>query len=247
MMIAVMLKIRAEQLDVMNHECQVDAVTKTIAPFFRAQRAYLGDRQFRGAVAVAVAAAEERNLDGTSEITQYVCLRFMLGAAFEHDPQLPWVSPRPADTRGAAAWVDATFRIAIDYLDDVAGRGNEHFVRSLVRARRVPLDRLGRYAAPEALDRLLTWINAAKTARQRPVSGLGKAASTFAASQGITTDGGIVLCAVLMFLLGTGFGGDPQFLWAAEALQGDGDEASRMAALHRGAQACAGWYLEHGS
>jgi hypothetical protein len=162
----------------------------------------------------------------------YLTSMFMLGCYFDEDSQLAWA--QESLSRGEP--IEKLHTQTLRYLNDVAGRENEHLIKALARVRRLELPLLPDASAADFEPRMPAFLRAiyptkfdaqSETANHALVN-LGMSLAGRHSMPGA----GAALMAGLAFLLGASFDRDPVHPWIQTALQGPGGE-SKVQELHR--------------
>ena len=162
----------------------------------------------------------------------YLALMFMLGSYFDEDPQLAWAQELLARGRS----IEALHAQTLHYLNDVAGRENEHLIKALARIRKLDLPMFPDAGAPDFESRMLaslravypTKFDAQSEAANQELVHLGRSLAARHSMPGA----GAALMAGMAFLLGASFDRDPLHPWIQDALHEPGGE-SRFHDLHR--------------
>jgi hypothetical protein len=230
-----MLIIRSEQMRVFEAEAAKDFVGATLVHLrrcFPVDCERLGEAQTRKVIQEGIARAARRGIDVRNDVRQYISVMFALGSGFSEDPQLPWAGE--ALEHATATLSERTSLLydkVVDYLERVAGATGVHYMKALVRARRLSLDD---FANRSPLLREL-WEEKLETLPAKSAAslvGLGEARS---ARYGLTTRAGAAFYVVLMFMLGSEFDRDPLYPWAGLILLGTAEPEDKAHRLHTAA------------
>jgi hypothetical protein len=154
----------------------------------------------------------------------YLTLMFMLGSYFDEDPQLAWA--QELLTRGGS--MEALHAQTLRYLNDVAGRENEHLIKALARIRKLDLRVLPDASAADFEPRMMaslratypTKFDAQSEAANQELVQLGRSLAGRHSMPGA----GAALMGGMAFLLGASFDRDPLHPWIRTALHGPGGE-----------------------
>lgn len=201
----------------------------------------LGDDGIRGLVSHGRRRAKRYRLTSQSEVYLFIDLMFLLGKDFDDDPQLPWAGKalRSADVGGEPARARRLHAEAIAYLDRVCGP-NSAFVaaaqqRLLATSIEVPPGQ-GRLEEAVLARLKAIWPEKYKELGDDGARHLIQRGVASAKTHDITGERGCLVFVVLMFLLGSGFAGDPLASWAGVIL-GDREQPqdARVRALFAGA------------
>ncbi len=164
-----------------------------------------------------------------------------LGAAFAFDRQLPWnrggSNGLPLAERAGPA--QARFDGAMQYIDSIAGKENEHLVRAMVRIRNFDMAE-----APDSSDGQLPRKICAQLEKFYPekYADEGDALNlrlatdwiTEAAALDLSGGPGSLLYSALCFMLGSGCAADPLFPWLVDTVQDpSASDSEKVARLHR--------------
>ena len=242
-----MLVIRQAQLEVLGeiqrHVFETRLVRHFLGLYPRECTEAGGEPQIGRLVARGVRRATAHGFTGRSEVGMFVALMFILGDAFDADPQMPWAA-RQLDDRSIPLELRPAivFDSAIDYLGETAGEKCEYIVRAMLRLRSYDLA-----SAPDSSGEL--WVDDLcgvlqgyypekfdyqGGAANRALVSLGR---QNAERWGFRSNSGAALYVILMFMLGSGFDGDLLFPWAKAALRAEGGEKERMEGLFHAAMA----------
>ncbi len=174
-------------------------------------------------VRLGIDRAAERDLDTQRTVAAWLGVMMMLGSHFDVDPQFRWTAEKIANVTPESAWdeVQALHAAAVDYLAATGGAGNRTFVKAMLRAGRFDIA-----SGPDgdefegAMVGALTDLHPEKVAfvGVQAVGELVASAVETAARHGLTAAPGRRLCAVLAFMLGSGFDEDPMYPWARRVL-----------------------------
>ena len=202
-----------------------------------------GEAQIAKLVSIAAKRAVDQGYGSSSrEIGLYVSLAFVLGIAFDEDPQIPWAGQRlsrPSETDSATR-IGEVYQIALEYLGATAGEECEHVVRAMLRIRSFDLDNAPATEGEQWIDDMagvLHDIHPRKYDYQGEIANRNLLAMAIESAHrnGFRSPRGRGIWATLMFMLGSGFDRDPLYGWVHDALAGDGEEMERVARLYRGA------------
>ncbi|MCP5419727.1 MAG: hypothetical protein H6970_10715 [Gammaproteobacteria bacterium] len=224
-------------------------VLEHVKQFFPKQCAILGDEQARQVIRLGIDRARTYGLVSERDIHLYVGLMFMLGSHFDRDPQLPWaariLTSEAISDPGLRA--DRVYDTAMRYLNRVAGKNNEHLQRALLKAQELPAATLARsreakqqnQSFGEHMMKLLNALFPEKcdAVGERAVQQVVRDGYEKARRYNLITEAGAAVYTGVMFLLGSGFDGDPQYPWA-EAILRDAaldDPAQKGERLYQGA------------
>jgi hypothetical protein len=247
-----MLVIREPQLAVLQQMVSQESerrLASCLRDAFEHPLASFDDSEMAALVRLAVERASCHGHRGLRSVFLYATLMVMLGAFFDEDPRFDWLTELMRDRTqlSPAARLDDAHDAVMRYLDDIAGRENQHLTRALLRIHDTDLAALGGAAAAattedadSALGTALSRLFPERARRDgeaamRSVAARGR---DLASLHGMATGPGVALFAVLVFMLGWRFSEDPQFPWARvllaprveQATAEDADEA--VAALY---------------
>jgi hypothetical protein len=229
----------------------VDKLEDEMVPHLRAfapnDSETLGDAGVRRVVRLGVRRAAAHGITNVGLLRFHVELVFMFGSHFDADPLLPWASdvlsdPMTPDPQRRTARL---YEALCAYLPVVAGPRRSFAIQSLRNLRLHGLDPLAGSAPRE--QRILAALERAYPERCRYLGDdtlrrFVDHAAEKAASHGLSTDPGITLEALAMFVLGHGFAEDPLYPWAREALA---DASQRELKLRQGLEAYVDRALRH--
>ena len=210
-----------------------DRVIARLAQHFPKHHAILGERNLRALIQLGWKAAEVHKFSSERNVTRYIELMCLLGSGFADDPQMPWAArmlrePTPVsedarmDQLYDRAW-DYIRHVAADYRDLVEGGASSRFVAAVSEIRHCPTTNLDSSGAKQLEADLTLRLEAIFPAKCKYigrdcVAALIRRAVETAHRYGITSVRGVVLFAVLMFVVGSGFHADPQLPWASRVL-----------------------------
>ena len=244
-----MLVIRRSQLEVLGIQSRVRFEQKLVDHFLRVYprecRQAGGAEQVRNLVRNGIDHGLRRGFTAESQIGLFVALRFIVGAGFDRDPQIPWAaeildnpSIRNLDLR-----IHLVYDRALQYLEYTAGEDCEHVVRAMIRLRDWDLATAPATGAgwSGAMLELLRGLYPQKIDYQGEAANGRLIADGLAKSEsyGIGTASGAALCVILMFMLGSEFDGDDLHPWAARVLSDKAisNQADRIVELYRASRA----------
>lgn len=242
-----MLVIRQVQLDALGKSLRSGFEAQLVRHFVnlypRESKEAGGESQIAKLVSRGVRRAAERGYTNRKEVGLFVALMFILGDAFDADPQLPWAARQLEDRNiPLALRPECVFDYAIDYLGETAGENCGYLVRAMLRLRSYDLA-----SAPDSSGDL--WVDDCcellegyypqkfdyqGDAANRALISLGR---RNAARHGFYSSRSVTLFVILMFMLGSGFDGDLLYPWAGNALSGPSGEDERTEGLFRSALA----------
>ena len=133
-----MLAIRQAQMEALGAVARRDFENRLTRHFLRVYPRECaeagGEAQIARFVARSLNRAVARHYDGRKEIGLFVALLFILGEAFDSDPQIPWAA-RQLDNEKfpLATRPEIVFDSTIEYLGETAGEKCENVVRAMLR------------------------------------------------------------------------------------------------------------------
>ncbi len=223
-----MLIIRKEQMDVFEAEAvrSFEArVAEHLKKKFPKHCEAMGDEALTKVVESGRERAATYGLQGERSVRLYLELMLMLGSGFDQDPQLPWAAAALGNRElgDESARIDALYRQVGEFAIRTAGPNNEYLNRTLSA---LPEERPEGYVGSGAsnfedymLHRLtMLYPEKVEAVGREPLRVLIRRGVAGARRTGLTTEPGVILYVCLMFFLGAGFDGDPQFKWAADIL-----------------------------
>lgn len=200
---------------------------------FPKHHAILGEQNLRALIQLGWKSAEMHKFSSERNVTRYIELMCLLGSGFSDDPQMPWASRMLQEPSSASedarmdqlydrAW-DYIHHVAADYRDLVEGGDSSRFVAAVSEIRHCPTTNLEASGAKQLEADLTLRLEAIFPAKCKYIGrdcvvALIRRAIETARRYGITSTRGIVLFAVLMFVVGSGFHADPQLPWASRVL-----------------------------
>lgn len=231
-----MLTISSAQLDVLRKARKDDCAAR-LAGYLNNDFPSDAMRLGRAGVNDVVALGMERS-DGYGLVTErdkylYLTLMFMCGSYFDEDPQLAWAGQMLK--RGEP--LEKVHLRILELLDEVAGGENQYLIRALVKVQTIGL---GAVPHADSVDfeprtaELLESIYPTKFAAQDTEGTLAVIRHAVGVAEHHQLPNGAALCAVLAFMLGTGFDRDPVHPWIQSVLE-DTSLAGhdKVQALHR--------------
>jgi hypothetical protein len=231
-----MLVIRAaqnEKLAVTTMRAFEDRTYKHLQTYFPRHCLLLGEEQMRRVVQLGWQKAKSYDLTAECCVRSYIEFMCLLGSEFATDPLLPWAATilndqvtlsqvERGDRLYDQVW-DYVAHIAQDYRDTTGKPTTARFMDEIRNLRRKRDDVVTQNTYPNFARDLAWRIQSLFPAKCRYV-GEHRVQSLFprgvrlARSYGITSDRGITLLTVLMFVLGSGFTNDPLLPWAKATL-----------------------------
>ncbi|MEM6992924.1 MAG: hypothetical protein AAF721_20580 [Myxococcota bacterium] len=186
----------------------------------------LTDSGCRRCVEAAIDAGQHYGLTELAPLRVFLTMMVMLGSDFHRDVQLPWAVQALKRNR-ALPQAQAMSRLAArtaNELGTVAGEDGELYRRALLWVRSKRFDTLVTDYVTHGAEGQHLWLRALYVTKydslgRGRVDGVIEAARAAAADAGIQGPEGTMVFAGLMFLLGSGFAGDPFHPWVQPALQ----------------------------
>ncbi len=238
-----MLVIRQPQLEVLADARREGFVVRLIEHFtrFYPREVRLAGDGMRDFVHLGIRRAMAHGCSAQREASLFINLMIMLGADFEHDPQVPWAAQQLRDrTTPPFRRLQGVHRSAVRYLEQTAGNENEHIARAMVRIRGFSLrdaPDIGSDGFVGQLAGVLRRLYPQKVGVQGEpaMRQLVQLAIETARRHGVVGGQGVTLFAGLMLMLGSGFATDPMYGWSARVLADKNlvGEETRVTALHR--------------
>lgn len=235
-----MLVIRPEQMEAFEEaaiRAFEDRTYKHLQQYFPGHCLLLGEEQMRRVIQQGWQKAKSYDLTAECCVRSYIEFMCLLGSGFDTDPLLPWAAEilddktvsdqiERGDRLYDKAW-DYIDHIARDYRDAGGQPTTARFVGELRRLRHVRNDILMPDTIPRFSRDLIEWIENVFPAKCRyvgedRVNELIPRGIEMARAYGITTERGVTLFTVLMFVLGHGFADDLLLPWASATLNDKG-------------------------
>ena len=230
-----MLIIRTQQLHAMEAravQAFEDRTHAHLQRYFPRHCLLLGEEPLRRVIQLGVKSASRHGLTVECCVRSYIEFMCRLGSSFDSDPLLPWATETLQEkTLTQIERGDALYDRAWDYIDhisrdyrDASGRPTTaRFINELRSMRHGHDEVLTRAALPGFAHALRDRIEAMFPAKCRyvPAPALDDMVPRGIETAGryaITTQRGIALVTVLLFVLGSGFPDDPLLPWASAAL-----------------------------
>jgi len=214
-----------------------DRTYKHLQKYFPGHCLLLGEEQMRRVIQQGWQKAKSHDLTAECCVRSYIEFMCRLGSEFDSDPLLPWAMEilndkttldqvERGDRLYDKAW-DYIDHIARDYRDATGQPTTARFVGELRRLRHERDDVLAPGAIPSFSRDLIERIENIFPAKCRyvgeeRVSELIPRGIETARAYGITTERGVMLFTVLMFVLGNGFADDLLLPWASATLNDKG-------------------------
>ncbi len=229
------MMIRDEQLRAFEQAGQrafEERVMARLEQYFPKHFAILGEQNLRSLIQLGRKRAEMHKFTSERNITRYIELICLLGSGFDDDPQMPWAAQILQETSGPEnsrmdrlydrAW-EYIRRVTVDYEDLVQGGDSSRYVSALLDIRRCPATDLPAAGLEQLEADVIARLEQVFPAKCKYVGRdclrlLIRRAIETARGYGIASTRGVVLFAVLMFVVGSGFHADPQLPWASRVL-----------------------------
>jgi len=252
-----MLRIREEQVTVFEHAALRNFEDRMIAhlrEFAPTHSKILTEDEMRLVIRHGMKQAESHRFTSERSIRIYTEFMLMLGSSFDTDPQLPWAAALLNDEMMTeeVLRIDQLKEKSWEYFDEVLPDfGNvdgdarrKQFIEQIRELGKKGDEILSSFNA-EFYQRTVALLNLplSKKSEQLGERVLRKVINhgiKSAKSYGISSERGITLFIVAMFLLGSGFDHDPQFPWATRVLndQSITDQKERVDRLFAAAIEC---------
>ena len=255
-----MLKIRKEQYEELGKislKRFEDSMVEHIREFFTEQYDALGESVVRKVIEYGVDRAEAHGFETEPDVNMYIDLMLLLGSNFDTDPQLPWAAEilqeesmedesmedeliEDESIAEPVGQVEKLYDQAIEYLDRIEGPEDEYLVNALdefsdISFEELPLTRSEdiKNTTVSFLQRI--WPEKCQVVGHAALPNFIRYGEESSHCYNITSQRGVVLYIVLMFMLGSGFDTDPQFPWAATVLKDEStiNEAARIEQLYK--------------
>ncbi len=204
----------------------------------------MGDGALRTLVRSGREQASKHGFKTSRSIRLYIHLMPALGSYFAGDPQLPWAGAILArgDFKDERQRTDALNAKAAEYVKAISGPDGgavKQAIEKLKREKPEGFAKSGGAPFDEYMLRRLASVYPEKVAYvgEDTVRTVIRGAVDAARKYGLTTETGVMLLSVLMFMLGTRFDEDPQFGWAAAILNDSKqtDAVAKARSLHEAA------------
>lgn len=214
-----MLILRKEQEVVLRAaviEAFVQRVLGHLRTHFFEDVEMLGPAQTRRVVELGMARAQRHGVTVSTDVYRYVVAMFLFGGRFDEDPLLPWAAAALAEPHPPARRLDHLFDEGFDFLELAGGAGGEYYRRAMVRLLTLPFRDLTSRPVRETLDAV--YPRRCRAFGDTILRGLVDRAERAAAVHGLADEPGVIVYALMAFMLGTHFDRDPRYPWAVEAL-----------------------------
>lgn len=235
-----MLVIRTEQTEVLAAAAMRTFEERTymhLQRYFPRHCLLLGEEQMHCVIQMGWQKAKSYDLTAECCVRSYIEFMCLLGSGFDTDPLLPWAARILNDkvTFGQVERGDRLYDqtwdyidyISRDYLDTTGKPTTERFMDEIRSLRQGRNDVLTQSAYPNFAHDLTWRIKTFFPAKcqyvgEQRVRNLIARGVEMARTYGITTDRGITLFTLLLFVLGNGFADDPLLPWAKATLNDKG-------------------------
>ncbi|MHC4111574.1 MAG: hypothetical protein ACYSUY_10885 [Planctomycetota bacterium] len=260
-----MLKIRKEQYEELGKislKRFEDSVVEHIREFFPEQYDALGEAVVRKVIEYGVDRAEAHGFETEPDVNMYIDLMLLLGSNFDTDPQLPWAaeilhaesiedeSTEDESTEDESTEdesiaepfgrVEKLYDQAIEYLDRIEGPEDEYLINALDEFSDISFEELPLTRSEDIENTTISllrriWPEKYQAIGTNALNHLIIYATESIQRYNITSQRGVVLYTVLMFMLGSGFDTNPQFPWATTVLKDESiiNEAARIDQLYK--------------
>jgi hypothetical protein len=224
-----MLTISKDQIESLNRATSERFVFRTlrhIETHFSTHWRIIGEAQLRVVIRLAVERAGRHRLTTERDVCLYLNLMLLLGSAFDADMQLPWATKILSDAAvpNPQGRLERVYDAALEYLDRVAGKRDEHWDRALKRVSTHVNDKTGMPSAANFDDDAISLLESIyphkfAAAGEKVISTFIAAAAQAAREHGAASRDHVMIYVSLAYMLGSGFDRDPQFPWADEILR----------------------------
>lgn len=224
-----MLTISQDQIESLKRAASERFLSRTlrhIETHFSTHWRIIGEAQLRVVIRLAVERAGRHRLTTERDVCLYLNLMLLLGSAFDADMQLPWAGKILSDAAvpNPQGRLERVYDAALEYLDRVVGKRDEHWERAL---KRVAMHVNDKTAVPRAANFADDAISMLESIYPHKFAAAGEevirtfiaAAARAAGEYGAASWKHVMLYLVLAYMLGSGFDRDPQFPWAGEILR----------------------------
>ncbi len=223
-----MLRIRKEQMETFDRVA-VENFEKGLAAELGAAlpkvREMMGEDRFLAKVRGGLARARGHGLESQNGLRLFTHLTFLLGSAFDRDPQTAWAGEILGD-RGTdeVVRVERLHQRSMKHLEEVAGEGGEFIDRVLARLQAEALEGysqsgLGDFEAYMLRRFWMLYPEKCQCVGENALRQIIRSGMAAARSRGLTTERGVTLYLALVFLLGITFDEDPQYPFAQAVLK----------------------------
>jgi len=223
-----MLTIRREQMDALKQvprKVFTDRMLLHLREYFPVDCERLGKAQTRSVIDFGIERAERHGFDACEDVCCYITLMFIFGSYFDEDPQLLWAAKVLEDDDDVQPHIKINYLCgeATDFLERISGPNGEYYRKVLLKVRRQTLEAYAEINTGDlALDMrtFLSGFYPRKYQEQTEASleRLIDLAQLLARENDMDSWEGVVVCAGLMFMLGSHFDRDPVYPWASAVL-----------------------------
>ncbi|MDT8303022.1 MAG: hypothetical protein RQ760_16195, partial [Sedimentisphaerales bacterium] len=207
-----MLKIRKEQYEELGKislKKFEDSMVEHIKEFFPENYDALGEPVVRNVIKYGVDRAEAHGFETEPDVNMYIDLMFLLGSHFDTDPQLPWAAAILEDETIAdsAIRVEKLYDQADEYLDRVEGPDDEHLTNALDEFSDISFEELLLTRSEDIQNITMSllrriWPEKCQVVGHAALRNLIRYGEESTQRHRITSQRGVVLYTVLMFMLG---------------------------------------------
>ena len=221
-----MLEIRQQQVDVLEKAALKkfeDEMVEHLCEFAPRHCEVIREPAVRQVIRLGIALAQSYGMTSRGPMRFYIEMMFVLGSAFDTDPQFEWAGETLRDNILAeSSRAETLYAKLMDYLDKVAGPANEFALRALRETSilaKQPLTFASKGFEGVMLAEMkriypqkCAYVGAA------PLKALIQEATSGAQLVGFAMPQSMALFVVLMFAMGHGFAYDPLFPWVSRTL-----------------------------
>lgn len=238
-----MLQIRTEQIEALESaevEYFAPRMVRHLKEGFPKHCSFLGEDGIHEVVRYGIEQGRAYGFTRQSAVNLFIDLTLLLGRFFHADVQMPWASEILTDRSfGDELTKDQRLHAAaIEYLNTVSGPDNEYIDAAQRRLLHEPIYiRTGSVEGftDEALMRLeRIWPEKYDQVGEKRLRFLIQKGISTASTYNIKSEPGVLMYIGMMYMVGSGFDGDPLFSWAHRVLNDreEQDQAARVERLH---------------
>jgi hypothetical protein len=222
------LIIREEQMKFFQDPTTDDFLDQMVAHLRKSYAKHckmLEDSTIKDIIKYGHDCAKTYNFNTRRTVGLFTNLMFLLGSRFDIDPQLAWASEILNDDTMADVEDKASilYNKAMDYLDIVSGKDNEHINAALKNVKQEPISDFDLFDRDDFDRYMHTLLHRIFTSKydylgKAKVQQLIMQGAEEAGHNGLPTLKGAAIYIGMMFILGSGFASDPLYPWVRDIL-----------------------------
>lgn len=226
-----MFQVRKQQLEAITraqrHRFE-NSMVAHVKEFFPNHFNMFKETKVREVIGYGIERARFYGFTTERSLSLYITQMFMMGSNFDEDILLPWAKAILSDKNipNQTLRINELMAKTSDYFGKISGDDNKWLFRALLRLRDGLAPFLIQKPAGNIEDHIAIFLHGTYPEKYAYVVESGllsliRKGVNEAGTYQITSDRGVSLWVVFMFMLGTAFVSDPQFSWAREILKND--------------------------